>query len=766
MKQTFPIHGIDCVSCATIVKNKSLKLTGITSCYVDVENKTVEYEYNEKVITPEQINTELEKYGYNLTLASDAASSKSAHSNEDFESKKLKQNLIISIPLVSIALIDMIWMIGGNYGRLNPMSATLSEFIHHLLPILATIMLFIVGPKYLLAVGRYFRHGTASMDTLVWLGTTVAYIYSFIVTAFADTLKPYLDTELVYYEAVIVVIGFIALGKYIEHRTMAKSWEAIKALLNLQAKKAIRVNADLSEQEIDIEQLIQGDTIRIKPGEKVPLDAIITSWSSDIDESMISWESIPVTKTIDNEIIWWTLNLNGSLIARITATSNTSYLSKIIKAVTLAQQSRPAIQWLVDKIMTWFIPLVFSIAIGSALLWFLFWEYISSKYISIAIASFIGVLVIACPCGIGLATPMAVTTGVWHLAKNGILSKNAEALLKLRKATTFIFDKTGTLTQWKPEVVYINNKNNLSNLWSILYAIESQATHPLATAVSDYFSSQKDDSLIVTDFLTLPWYGVQAKVDNILYHVVSPNYLDKQSITYDASEIQKITEQWYTPVLLIENNSIILAVLWLADTIKTHSKETIEKLHKMGHKTVMISWDHKAVATHIAKQLGIDEYYAEIKPEAKAELIRKISGKEKVCDTGCCPSEIKTTKNDNFVVMVGDGINDAPALAQADIGIAMSTGTDIAIESADMTLLHGDISKILKAIEISKLTHSAIAQNLFWAFSYNIIGIPLAAWAFFPLFGRLLNPAFEGAAMAMSDLMVIANSIRLQNKKI
>lgn len=608
------------------------------------------------------------------------------------------------------------------------------------------------------------------MDTLVWLWTIVAFIYSFIVSAFADILKPYIDTEIVYYEAVIVVIWFIALGKYMEHRTMKKSGEAIKALLNLQAKKAVLINVDGSESEIDVEQLNQWDLIHIKSGEKVALDCKIEKWSADIDEAMITWESIPVSKSIGDQLIWWTINLNGSIIWRISTSSKESYLSKIIQVVTAAQQSRPSIQALVDRIMNWFVPVVLWIAVLSALFWLFFWyDLVGSKYIALAVASFIGVLVIACPCGIGLATPMAVTTGVGHLAKHGILSKNAEWLLKLRKATTFIFDKTGTLTQGKPKVVTEKFYQPKEHTAKLLHTIESLANHPLAGAISDHYTSYADNKIEVTWFQTIVGSGVSGIINNKQYYITSPQFLTDKGYTIDSDYLSSITSQAMTPIVFADESEI-LAIIWIADTLKQEAIETIKELQKQWKEAIIISWDHADVVAHIAKQLNITQYYSAVKPEEKAELVKKISNKQgsstKECNDGCCDSSPKSTKSRDFVVMVGDGINDAPALAQSDIWIAMSTGTDIAIESADMTLLHGDISKIIKAIVISKLTHSGIIQNLFRAFSYNIIGIPLAAGVLYLPFWLLLNPAFEWAAMAMSDLTVIGNSLRLQAKKI
>jgi len=768
MKETFPIQGIDCVSCATIVKEKSSKIEWVQSCYVDVENRTVTYEYDEKSASPESINNELSKYWYNIIYKN----SESAEDIEDSTKSVEYRNLMISIPLVIMWLIDMTRMIWAAQWWREPMPEPLHKFFRNFLLASATIMLFVVWHKYLQAVWRYFRHWVVSMDTLVWLGTWVAYVYSFVVDSFAEPLSKYIDSSMVYYEAVIVVIWFISLWKYLEHRTMTKSGQAIKALLNLQAKKAIRINDDGTEIEVDVESLHKWDVIRIKSWEKVPLDCTIKTWSADIDESMITWEPLPVTKQPWDEIIWWTVNINWSLVATISATSSEWYLAKIVDVVTVAQQSRPAIQWLVDRIMKRFIPLVLCIAIWSALVWLFFGEaWVWDKYISIAVASFIWVLVIACPCGIGLATPMAVTTWVGHLAKNWILCKDARWLLKLRKAKSFIFDKTWTLTEWKPRVLAETYYGDETNIKNILYAIESQANHPLASAVVEHLSWDTIDALEVEDFSTLVWSWVSGTIWSKTYTIASPKRAMQNWYSIDEELITTYSKKAMTPICLVDEKNV-LAILWLADTLKAEAIETVKEIQSQGKEAIIISWDHTNVVEAIAKQLWISTWHAEVTPEDKANLVQSISKKispwqNDSCDDWCCDDQKKQTiKNDDFVVMVGDGINDAPALAQADVWIAMSTWTDIAIESADMTLLHGDIWKLLKAVKISKLTHSAIVQNLMWAFSYNVIGIPLAAWAFYLPFWFLLNPAFEWAAMAMSDLAVIGNSIRLQKKKI
>lgn len=751
MKSTYPVSGIDCASCALVITDTMKKMPGIQSCDVDILSKQVSLEFDEQTTSLETVNDSLIPLWYEIKFPKANHEDDEDHTGhlhgESDDLKTERNNLMISAPLVAMSTIIMVWMLGVEYQRWAG-NEIIKEFFHHLMPIFATIMLFVVGWRYILAVGRYIKHGVANMDTLVWIGSIIAFIYSFVVTAFEAPLTPYIDTSRNFYESVVVVIGFIAMGKFLEKRVMSRTGQAIKSLLSLQAKSAL-ILKDWQQVKIPLEELKQWDIMLVKPWEKIPVDGVIMQWSASLDESMITWESLPVTKKTWDNVIWSTLCIDSMLQVQASKIWSDTYLSKIIEIVKQAQWSKPQIQHTVDTIMKWFIPLVVSIAVISVIVRFFVWSQIfpGQWWIRYAVLAFIGVLVIACPCGLGLATPMAIMTWVGHGAKNGILAKNAEWLLKLRKSTIVIFDKTGTITEWKPSLVEIK-ENNKQNPWlTILASLESHSSHPIAHAITQYAKDNAIDLQTVNNFKNLEWAGVQWEIDSVLYQVVKPDRLKEQAIGFDTEIIDKRTSEWKTP-LLLTNGKEILWYYAVADTIKASSIQAIQDLKKQGIIPMMVSGDHANTVAYIAKQVGIDQFHAQAKPEDKAQIIKDLQAKG------------------NLVTMLWDGINDAPALAQADIGIAMSTGTDVAIQSADITLLHGDLSKLVKAIKISKLTQSAIRQNLARAFGFNLIGIPLAAGAFYPWLWVMLNPAFEGAAMAFSDLMVIWNSIRLQNKKI
>lgn len=751
MKKTYPVSWIDCASCAWVITDTLKKLPWVQSCDVNFLSKQAEIEFDEEITSLTKVNDSLLPLWYEIKIP------KSNHDHDDVDDhewhlhgeaddmKTERNNLMISIPLVVMSTVIMIYMLWVEY-TWRAKNEIRYEFFHHLMSIFATIMLFVVGWRYIVAVGRYIKHGVANMDTLVGIGSIIAFIYSFIVTAFEEPLTPYIDTSRNFYESVVVVIGFIAIGKFMEKRVMSRTGQAIKSLLSLQAKSAL-ILKDGEQVQIPLEELKQGDIMLVKPWEKIPVDGTIILWSASLDESMITWESLPVFKKIWDCVIGSTLCIDSMLQIQATKIWSDTYLSKIIEVVKQAQSSKPQIQHTVDTIMKWFIPLVVSIAVISVIVRYFVgsqifpWQW----WIRYAVLAFIGVLVIACPCGLGLATPMAIMTWVGHGARNGILAKNAEWLLKLRKSNIVIFDKTGTITEWKPSLVDIQQSDPI---WlSLLTSLESHSSHPIAHAITQYAKDNTIAIQTVDNFKNLEWAGLQWEIEWVLYFVVKPDRCKENNIAFDIECIDNWTKEWKTPLILTDWK-IIIWYYAVADTIKTSSIQAIQDLKKQGIIPMMISGDHENTVAYIASQVGIDQFHAQAKPEDKAQIIKDLQAKG------------------NLVTMLWDGINDAPALAQADIGIAMSTGTDVAIQSADITLLHGDLSKLVKAIKISKLTQSAIWQNLARAFWFNLIGIPLAAGAFYPWLWVMLNPAFEGAAMAFSDLMVIGNSIRLQNKKI
>jgi Cu2+-exporting ATPase/Cu+-exporting ATPase len=666
------------------------------------------------------------------------------------EVTRMKIEVISALPLAAISIFVMIWEILSKYGAVPQMSIVTEEFFHHLLPLLATYMLFVVGKPYLLGFYRFVRYGKANMDTLIGIGTIAAYLYSFIISAFEETLAPFLNVEYQYYDVTIVVITFIALGKYLEARSKIKTGDAIEKLLNLQVKTALVVR-DGIEVEISINDVKHGDLIIVKPGAKIPVDGEVVEGFSYVDEAMVTGEPMPVSKGVGSSVVAGTINTNGAFTFKATKVGSETLLAQIIKMVEEAQGSKAPIQALADKISSVFVPIVLGIAFLSLAVWLMAGsQYLGfAQALSFGLVSFVGVLVIACPCALGLATPTAIIVGVGKGAREGILIKDAATLEKLHKVDTVIVDKTGTLTAGKPTLVDIHNFSGLKDdeFISILASLENKSEHPIAHAIVNYASEKNIDTANISNFESIKGKGLKGSVNNIEYFVGNVGLMQDLGVTFDVAKIEGFTEQGKTPVILTTKEKV-LGFVMVADEMKAESKQAVENLHKLGIKVIMLTGDNKNTANYIAKLAGIDEVIAGVLPEDKLKKISELQ------------------KSGHVVAMAGDGVNDAPALAQADVGIAMGTGTDVAIESAGITLLRGDISKLVKAVKLSKMTMRGIKQNLFWAFVYNIIGIPLAAGALYPIFGWLLSPVFAGFAMAMSSVSVVSNSLRIKSKKL
>ena len=662
----------------------------------------------------------------------------------------MKKGVFGALPIAGISIFIMGWGIFEKYNLVTPMSSIMYEFFHYLLPIFATYIFITIGKPYLLGVYRFFRYGKANMDTLIGLGTSVAFIYSFIVTAFEDVLKPYLSVQYNFYDVSIVVITFIALGKYLEAKSKLKTGDAIEKLLGLQAKTALVIR-DGKEIEIKIEEVGHGEIIVVKPGQKIPVDGVVVEGLSYVDESMITGEPIPVEKNVNAQVVAGTINTTGTFNFRATKVGSETLLSHIIKMVEDAQGSKAPIQALADKISAVFVPIVLVIAIISFGLWMYFGLPVFgfSKTLSFALTSFVGILVIACPCALGLATPTAIIVGVGKGAKEGILVKDAATLETLHKANVVVVDKTGTITKGKPEltkVEVLGNKNE-KEIISILATLESKSEHPIAHAIANYAKEKNIDTKSISNFEIIKGKGLKGVIDETEYFAGNLKIISDLNISYDIQSLEQETKQGKTPVLLANKNTL-LGIVFVADPIKPEAIETVKAIHKLKKKVVMLSGDDKNTAEYIAKIVGIDKVFAEVMPKDKLNIIKDLQNKG------------------DIVVMVGDGVNDAPALAQANVGVAMGTGTDVAIESAGITLLGGDISKLVKAVKLSEITMNGIKQNLFWAFIYNIVGIPLAGGAFYPIFGWLLSPVFAGFAMAMSSVSVVSNSLRIKAKKL
>ncbi len=745
-KRIFKIKGMHCASCANIITKKLLAIPKVSSVFVNYANEKVSIDYNDNNVSVDQMNGIINKFGYSL-LSTDENTTPTSNISEV---EILKNKTEFVLPVTISVFIFMIWETLANLFTFVPNLPLPMMLLNTINMLLATIVLFWIGKPYLFGIIRFFQHGVANMDTLIGFGTLTAFTYSTIITLIPFITKRLQIPEYTYFDVTIVVIGFITLGKYLEIRSKKRTGDAIEKLLNLQAKSAwvIRNN---KEVEIPIDSVIKDDLIIVKPGSKIPVDGVLVNGQSFVDESMITGESMPVQKNIGDAVISGTINNNGSFIFKATKVGSETVLAQIINMVEKAQNSKAPIQALSDKISAIFVPTVIVIA----LLTFIVWLSVGTSYLgfsqalSFALVSFIGVMIIACPCALGLATPTAIIVGVGKGAREGILIKDASTLQKLNKVDTVVIDKTGTITKGKPTVIEIISLANLENnkVISIIASIEKKSEHPIAHAITKYAHENNLDLFEVNNFNNFEGRGLKAKINNEEYYVGNIKFINELNLKFNENIISKYTAQGKTPVLLATKNTV-LGIVIIADEIKPETKNAIADLQKLNISVIMLSGDEHTTAKFIATEVGIDEVFGNLLPAQKLSKLEALQ------------------KSGRVVAMVGDGINDAPALAQADVGIAMGNGTDIAIESAGITLLKGDISKITKAIRLSKLTMNGIKQNLFWAFIYNIIGIPLAAGLFYPFFGWVLNPVFAGFAMTLSSLSVIINSLRIKTKNL
>lgn len=766
---TYQIKGMHCASCANIIERTLKKQEGVQEVSVNYGTEKANIAFDPAQTNINELSKHIEPLGYSIVAPTAeemgmSADEHAAHLGLNQSKKEklaeladLKIKIISAIPLAIFSIFVMAWEILAQFNYLAKPPAVWMEFFHHLLAVMATYVLFVVGKPYLLGLYRFLRYGKANMDSLIGLGTSVAYVYSFIVTAFEESLRPYINVEYNYYDVTIVIITFIALGKYLETRSKIKTGDAIEKLLNLQVKTALVIR-DGQEQEVSSDQVQHGDLILVKPGMKVPVDGLISEGHSNIDESMLTGEPMPVSKNRGDKVAAGTINTTGSFTMKATGVGAETLLAHIIKMVEEAQGSKAPIQRLADQISAVFVPIVLVISFISLGLWLAVGTgYIGfSQALSFGLTSFVGVLIIACPCALGLATPTAIIVGVGKGASNGVLIKNAEILEKLHKVKILVVDKTGTLTVGKPELISLETFSplNKDKALQILASLEKNSEHPLGECIVQAAAAKKINLSKVEDFKNLPGQGVSGKINGQIYYVGGPNLIEsfahraiapwaiKLPVKSSGSEINGHT------VVYLANDSKILAQANIGDQLKPEAKAAIKKLHHSGIKVIMATGDNQSAAQNIAQQLGIDDVLAQVMPADKLAKIKELQSKGQV------------------VAMAGDGVNDAPALAQADVGLAMSTGTDVSIETSDVTLLHGDISKIAQAIKLSRSTMATIKQNLFWAFIYNVVGIPIASGVFYPFFGWVLSPVLAGMAMALSSVSVVTNSLRLKTKKL
>lgn len=751
--KTLKIKGMHCASCATIISNKVSKLTGVKNIDVNFATEKAKVSFEESAVTVHQMNSEIEKLGYKFTeenlagVSEDHSMHSGAGQSKDDKMQELlrmKSRTQFVLPMALLFFFLMMWDIAATFSYSIPNFPLPMTVFNTISMIIASVVLFWIGQPFLKGVANFFKYRVANMDTLIGIGTLVAYLYSITITLFPAIRLALKLPENTYFDVTIVVIGFVILGKYLEARSKLRTGEAIEKLLGLQAKTAL-LYRDGVEIEVAVTEVKIDDIVIVKPGSKIPVDGVIVEGYSSVDESMITGEPIPVDKKIGDLVVGATINKQGNFKFKATKIGSDTMLAQIIKMVEDAQGSKAPIQALADKISSVFVPVVLGIAFLTLILWLTVGASALgfSTALSYGILSFVGVLVIACPCALGLATPTAIIVGVGKGAEHGILIRDAEALEKLSHVDTVVFDKTGTITKGKPEVtdiISLDAKWTETEILRVSASVEKLSEHPLANAVVVKAIEQKLNQEKVDKFLALEGVGVEGVIGG--KHIAIHKPLKS---SHEESKIKELQEQGKT-VVVIEVDKKIIGLIALSDTLKEESKEAVAKLRKENIKVIMLTGDNHLAASYIAKLAGIDTVIAEVVPQEKAGKIKELQ------DGGA------------IVSMIGDGINDAPALVQADVGIAMSTGTDVAIESAGITLLGGDVSKIAQVIKLSNMTMRGIKQNLFWAFIFNVIGIPLAAGLFYPLTGWLLNPAFAGLAMAFSSVSVVTNSLRIKAK--
>ncbi|MDP3989903.1 MAG: copper-translocating P-type ATPase [archaeon] len=729
------IIGMDNPHCVSMIDNGLKVLEGIISKKLLVTGKAA-ITYDPKKVSLDKIKKTIKDIGYKA-LEGNAPQDTEKEEREK-ESLDLKRRtviaIILSIPLLYIA------MIAHLFGLPLPLFIKNNTAIFQLL--LATPVLFAGSMFYTQGIGSLIKTRTATMDTLVAIGTGTAYVYSLIQSVLLWTGK--IAMAELYYEVAALLVAFILLGRFLEARAKGKTSEAIKKLIGLQPKKAL-VKRGNKEVEVPIEEVVVGDLVIVKPGQKIPVDGTIVDGHSSVDESMITGESIPVEKSKGSKIIGATINKNGSFTFKAEKIGAETALAQIIKLVEEAQGSKAPIQKLADKISAIFVPTIVSLAVISFLVW-----YFLGFGVSFALTTFVAVLIIACPCALGLATPTAIMVGTGKGAENGILIKSAEALQKAQSVDTVVFDKTGTLTNGKPEVTEVISLNGFSEKEVLQYAAiaEKRSEHPLGEAIVKEAHRKKITVNDPSSFKAITGKGLEAKHNGKTIYLGNRKLMEEKNIPTKSIEndLQNLENEGKTAMILAVDKKVA-GIIAVADTVKEHSAEAVELLNKLGLEVIMITGDNKRTGQAIAKQVGIKNVLAEVLPEDKAKEIKRLQHQKKK------------------VAMVGDGINDAPALAQAEIGIAIGSGTDVAIESADIVLIKGDLRDVVSAIKLSKYTMRKIKQNLFWAFFYNSAGIPIAAGILYPFTGWLLSPIIAGAAMAFSSVSVVSNSLLMKRWK-
>ena len=743
-QKEYIIEGMSCASCAMTIENAVSKIPGVDKASVNLATEIMTVEANDSV-TPEDIAKVVDGVGYGARPRGKSVEEELEEKNEKKEAhlREMKRNLTISaiftVPLLFIAMADMVGIPMPAF--LSPMQSPVSYALIQLALVLPIIWL---GRRFFVDGFKALSKGHPNMDSLVALGTSAAFLYSLYGTYHVLEGHAHFAMNL-YYESAGVILTLITLGKYFEDVSKGKTSMAIQTLVGL-APKMATVLRDGQEVEVPVEEVQVGDLIRVKPGEKVPVDGVVTEGNSTVDESMLTGESIPVSKSVGDEVIGASLNKTGSFILKATKIGKDTALSQIIQLVEQAQGSKAPIAKLADKVSGVFVPIVIVLALVSGLAWY----FLGQESWVFALTITISVLVIACPCALGLATPTAIMVGTGKGAENGILLKSGEALEEANHVNMVVFDKTGTITNGTPVVtdVVTADSTDADALVRLAASLEVASEHPLGEAIVAKAKEQRATFDEVTNFEAIPGFGIKGHVGETLVFLGNEKWMRENGLVDDAmnEKANRFAEQGKTP-LYIGYNDAVQGLIVVADTVKESSARAIQTLHEMGIQVAMMTGDHERTAQAIAAEVGIDRVFSEVLPQDKANYVSKLQ------------------EEGYIVAMVGDGINDAPALAQAQVGIAIGTGTDVAIESADAVLMKSDLMDVPAMLKLSRATIRNIKENLFWAFAYNIIGIPFAMGVLHLFGGPLLNPMIAGAAMSFSSVSVVLNALRLKRWK-
>ena len=743
-QKEYIIEGMSCASCAMTIENAVSKIPGVDKASVNLATEIMTVEANDSV-TPEDIAKVVDGVGYSARPRGKSVEEELEEKNEKKEAhlREMKRNLTISaiftVPLLFIAMADMVGIPMPAF--LSPMQSPVSYALIQLALVLPIIW---VGRRFFVDGFKALSKGHPNMDSLVALGTSAAFLYSLYGTYHVLEGHAHFAMNL-YYESAGVILTLITLGKYFEDVSKGKTSMAIQTLVGL-APKMATVLRDGQEVEVPVEEVQVGDLIRVKPGEKVPVDGVVTEGNSTVDESMLTGESIPVSKSVGDEVIGASLNKTGSFILKATKIGKDTALSQIIQLVEQAQGSKAPIAKLADKVSGVFVPIVIVLALVSGLAWY----FLGQESWVFALTITISVLVIACPCALGLATPTAIMVGTGKGAENGILLKSGEALEEANHVNMVVFDKTGTITNGTPVVtdVVTADSTDADALIRLAASLEVASEHPLGEAIVAKAKEQGATFDEVTNFEAIPGFGIKGHVGETLVFLGNEKWMRENGLANEAmnEKANRFAEQGKTP-LYIGYNDAVQGLIVVADTVKESSARAIQTLHEMGIQVAMMTGDHERTAQAIAAEVGIDRVFSEVLPQDKANYVSKLQ------------------EEGYIVAMVGDGINDAPALAQAQVGIAIGTGTDVAIESADAVLMKSDLMDVPAMLKLSRATIRNIKENLFWAFAYNVIGIPFAMGVLHLFGGPLLNPMIAGAAMSFSSVSVVLNALRLKRWK-